>query len=139
MCQHHAYIHTEAIWNDGQSVQPLQITKNIQQEHKDMARRTYEGRTGRVVGFVTGTVFMIPGIVVSTIAIVRGNLVSKDLQETIVNLAPWLSTPAGPELATGGLVFGLAFGGFFLFFGLYHVVRVFVVDDYSITVGSRHP
>lgn len=100
------------------------------------ARRTYTGRKGRVYGFVTGVVFACAGGFVSSIAAVRGDLIPEGMQRTLVDLAPWLSTTAGPELSGVGLLVGSAFGGVLLLFGLYHVIKVFVVDEYSITLGS---
>jgi hypothetical protein len=94
---------------------------------------TYEGSVGRVLGFLWGSVWAGVGTVLATILIVRGDLLSRNLQDTIADLAPWLSgNPTGVIGTEGALVGGL-FAVFCLGYGLYHVGRVFLVSDYSIT------
>lgn len=102
-----------------------------------MARkRTYEGRVGRVIGFLHGSFFLSIGTLLSTILIVRGDLFSRNLQDTIADLVPWLQgNPSGVIGTEGALAGGLVIV-FCLGYGLYHIGRVFLVSDYSITIGS---
>lgn len=95
--------------------------------------RTYEGRAGRVAGFLWGSIWLGVGTVLATILIVRGDLFSRNLQDTIADLAPWLQgNPTGVLGGEGAIVGGL-FAVLCLGYGLYHVGRVFLVSDYSIT------
>ena len=99
-----------------------------------MARHeTYEGFTGRIRGFLWGSLWGGIGVVLSTILVVRGDLFSRALQDTIADLAPWLQGNPTGILGTEGIIAGGLFTAFCLGYGLYHVGRVFLVSDYSIT------
>jgi hypothetical protein len=100
---------------------------------------TYEGPVGRVVGFLWGSVWAGFGTLISTILIVRGDLFSRSLQDTIVDLAPWLDANPTGVIGTEGAIVGGLFAVFCLGYGLYHLGRVFLVSDYSITfTRGRH-
>jgi len=100
-------------------------------------RTTYEGTVGRVIGFLWGSVWVGAGSLVSTIVIVRGDLLSRSLQDTIVGLAPWLNGNPTGVIGTEGAVVGGLFAVACLGYGLYHLGRVILVSDYSITFTRR--
>jgi hypothetical protein len=99
--------------------------------------RTYEGGVGRVMGFLWGSVWAGAGILLSTILIVRGDLFSRNLQDTIADLAPWLHGNPTGVIGTEGAIVGGLFAVFCLGYGLYHLGRVFLVSDYSITFSRQ--
>lgn len=77
------------------------------------------------------------GTLLSTIVNVRGDLFSRNLQDTVVDLAPWLNGNPTGVIGTEGAVVGGLFAVVCLGYGLYHLGRVFLVSDYSITFTRR--
>ena len=99
---------------------------------------TYEGQIGRVAGFLWGSVWAGMGTVLASILVVRGDLLSRGLEDTIADLAPWLQGNPTGVIETEGAVVGGLFAAFCLGYGLYHLGRVVLVSDYAITLGRSH-
>jgi hypothetical protein len=100
-------------------------------------KKTYEGWVGRVVGFLWGSIWSGFGVLLSTILIVRGDLFSTGLQDTIADLAPWLQENPTGFIGTEGVIVGGLFAAFCLGYGVYHLGRVVLVSEYSITLENR--
>lgn len=96
------------------------------------------GLPGRIAGFVWGSTWTGVGVVVTTIALVRGALLPPGTERVLVELFPWLTGDFPGVLSVEAVVVGGLFGGFCSLYGLYHVGRVFFVSEYSITF-SRNP